>query len=1695
MDSDLDPNTFLQSVRELKEKRQKEDNERYEQLEAQIMQDRESRLARKLGGWRERDARREAPADAVPSAERERSLSPDKTPQSARASRSMTPSHASPVSATPPLSPPPRERTPFDRPPPSFAPSQREGRESPAPAERPLSPSKASPSAAMPSRSNTMSWQRRPTSSSRNRPLSALASENSAARSPHRTPEPRTEEREAREAKEPSRESIAESLASKDPTWFKQTADRGRSSPAYRTSRDEATQESAILRRQLPGMAREMPVDAPSGTTPRPESTHSTSPPRAGSVRGSSAWSSRPSSAVSTLEQRKSDTRSPLPFLDSQKFAAPASESASSAGAESTAPSRTMSNAQSRISMDRPPSPTKGMGGFVQSAMLKRNDSVNKRWSAQPGASLTRQDSTASIRSGIGSVRDGYSSMAASRSMPRLDTASGTESQSRPGSSHSTISNLALGQDSEARFAKPSLPAHSHSRSKSVASVREAHTVDPIPEGLASPPLSPSKRWSPTKASWLESALARPESPKPALQSNQPSWMAEISKAKQQRSSGESTLSQDNLDAAKAQDSANFGPNLLKRASLRDPTNSATSTRNVTPPTKTKPAALSVRSAVTETPLRGPEVEPELLRSKPEAHASNYVKRETADAVAEAETAKPLDTKPSALSSPFASPNPEAVQSPGFLSALSPKPLSVPTQKPKPEAPPKKDFRAGLKPRSDLSDIATKEEPEFRSMFGKLKKAQPERYVAPDELKGNILRGKAGLSLTAGPQKTERRDELKESLLQKKEEMKTKASDVKPEPKGSPAPASDLPEALRIKKQLGRSNSTLNVALPERQRRDVTPEALSLHKSLRGKPRALSPEKRSSVTQRPEADEPISYRNLLQKSSSTPNPSHEQLDAAPQKIESKPATSNKFADKFNPALAGLLARGPPSASSNPATPRSASPISYAARAPSSSTAAVEGPETGGELTHMTKNRAKGPKRRKPNAKSSERATASKARASDVAAPSATVDDVALNSLTPRTPVKPAPKSATVRAVSIHLSAKQQPEAEKPSTSTPTKPASSVPSSDTKSVFSDSTSSVKTPSKAKPLPAPRVLSSSIQQTPGKGDLPAPSVTPAATVESEHRASTVALSSADSADADKENASSVKSAASVWGRQTPRTVSQTRNKPIDLPTRKDEEAALRSAGLLSTPPARNPKPPTLGLGISQSSHNESPKRLGNGEFPSSPPTTGGLPPRPAKSSRIVSGALRDSSDIKDLLRVPGSERSKAGRGLAAFFGEVPVSTTQLQVDTQAIITSRPGDVGKVRTLRKAIQEISGDGKLSPLPAHEEHILYEDSMYVCTHVFGSAGGTKTVEVYLWAGCGVPESTIQDAQLVAKNIAKEAGAGQRSTALFVVDQTREPSLFFEALGGIVIVRRGSRGGSSLRPYMLCGRPHMGHIAFDEVDLSMSSLCSDFPYIIVCPTTLQEAKVYLWKGSASGADAVGSARLLGMDLSPAGNIIEVEEGKENEVLLDVLGHSGSGICKSPELWSRTKKTWDRSTARLFRLDPALPKQGATSLFTSFLGRRPSWTASGNSSPNRPQSSASNNGADTPVLIKEIAPFTQTDLEPEGCYVMDCGPTVIVLPGPLLAKQQNYSQAFTQALLFAHDYAILSASLEDRPAIPVASVALSGLPREAKMRFRRWDTMRGVWGAGGIMAGRNRDAEESTDLMDIRDALEVCCGY
>lgn len=49
------------------------------------------------------------------------------------------------------------------------------------------------------------------------------------------------------------------------------------------------------------------------------------------------------------------------------------------------------------------------------------------------------------------------------------------------------------------------------------------------------------------------------------------------------------------------------------------------------------------------------------------------------------------------------------------------------------------------------------------------------------------------------------------------------------------------------------------------------------------------------------------------------------------------------------------------------------------------------------------------------------------------------------------------------------------------------------------------------------------------------------------------------------------------------------------------------------------------------------------------------------------------------------------------------------------------------------------------------------------------------------------------------------------------------------------------------------------------------------------------------------------------------------------------------------------------------------------------------------------------------------------------------------------------SAEFVTAALFAQEYGILVASLQDRPFIPASSVVLGGLPKDAVASFRKWN--------------------------------------
>ncbi|KAK8157707.1 hypothetical protein IWX90DRAFT_376994 [Phyllosticta citrichinensis] len=373
----------------------------------------------------------------------------------------------------------------------------------------------------------------------------------------------------------------------------------------------------------------------------------------------------------------------------------------------------------------------------------------------------------------------------------------------------------------------------------------------------------------------------------------------------------------------------------------------------------------------------------------------------------------------------------------------------------------------------------------------------------------------------------------------------------------------------------------------------------------------------------------------------------------------------------------------------------------------------------------------------------------------------------------------------------------------------------------------------------------------------------------------------------------------------------------------------------------------------------------------------------------------------------------------------------------------------------------------------------------MYLCTHSFSLPNGSKTIEVYHWIGSQVPEPAVEDAQLFARKFARDAGG-----KLVMTRQGKETPYFFQALGGIVITRKGSRIDHS-KEYMLCGRQHLGHMAFDEVDLDLSNLCSGFPFLISSRTGLLAGKVFLWKGVGCNAEELGCARLIGMDLGLTPEIEEVDEGKESDAFLNLFpvpDGQPKKVPRSADHW-RLKARHEKYRVRLFRIDEKAQQAGSSFQVSSLwpaLMRRVSAQSTGSQNGQQSPTQEQNPGTSKPNMtaeVNEIAPFSQADIEAENIYVLDAFFEIYIIVGAL---SQSQCLAFSTALMFAHEYGILAASLDDRPFVPVSTVVLEGVPRDMKAVFRSWEDSQQPTAA--LMAGKPRRGR-SLRIVGLQAAL------
>ncbi|WDK16729.1 gelsolin [Colletotrichum graminicola] len=1461
-----------------------------------------------------------------------------------------------------------------------------------------------------------LSWQRRPNSQhsdrSKSRPLSVVAAENAARTSPNPTSDPSSATEQTF-----SREQISQALGSKDPAWFRQTADRASAaSAANRKTQVEdtdTTDMSSMRAHQLPGLSRSSSTDL------SPEHSSPTKENRLGS---------------------------PLSLSSAQRLDPPAEISPEN---DATAQQRmpVMSSGSGRASPTRPVSPTKGMGGFVQSAMMKRSDSV-KRWSVTSPPGLVRADSAASSR--VGEPRSRPQSMFVRDSTVTTSGSSHSRSRSRPASRPSSrpTSRHSNQEHQDETETTPKAPAAAPpSEAKPDAKEEEQEKL--------TPPSSPSKtvdarRWSPTKASWLETALNKPEAPKPKPPStpNQPAWMVELNKAKAQKAANSSVDLGRSGSVASNKHEVNIG-GLMRSTPMgsHEAKSSVSGLKGIYTPVNTHKTGGSVSSP---------------------------------------------GFRSSTIKSPTSENKPEETTAPVEIPKRSPITDSPAVAKVKPETPPKKDFRGGLKSRNVSGDGASPSDPvnELQSVFGNLRRTKTQNYVAPDELKSNISRGKAALNITGGPKPSERKDEFKEAILKKKEDFKAAQSQGRSVARTkSNASESPLPEALLKRHALSKSVSGRSAA--------TLPSAIEHRKSVSERSKSVSQDESSepmhlprSPLVKPPTDSSPGVHSPTELRSTTPTLQKEN-SAPPARLQGR-AAAGGLAGRFNPALAGLLARGPPLMAANGGRDTEKA---------GESSGATEPTTPGPQLTHMTKGRARGPKRKAPSSKGlsagppatesanepkpssagtspakeePSRATEEPKKSLEKEAPVSIQAQVAAQAAaknrpapfkpfgksaeapvekaveaSPEKPILPAteeepvskrrsrsptmklqsspikqfeekpieptaqptsPKKLDMKRVSMFFQEKNQetarpespgrestkvesprreePKMESPKREEPTRESpATTPSIKPKPVFekafspppqkTEEVSPVKTFGRPLPEPTPspakKSFSDKVEEplSPARTfGRPLPDPTPRSPMRSPVR------SPAPNDQMDSPHVAPLR----TFGRPLSRPSSpQKSNDRVDSePVVSVRDAAAMFGGsVVQSPPLETRSrfdTPASPVPRTSTPLGSSARPLPNPPKPTSPTTSVSPVRSPSKSSSDVSTLLDD------------------------FFG-TQRPQREYRLDTAQVLMNKPC-VREIQSQGARLFQITGDGKKIPVSAHNERILFEGEMYICANVFTNEVGKRETEVCFWIGDEVSDATVEDAALFVSREARSLGG-----KLIKMRQGRETPEFIMALGGMIIIRRGTNAKyDSLAPSMLCGRRMLGQVVFDEVDFSSTSLCSGFPFLIT-----QSGKCYLWKGRGSDVDELSCARLIGMDLSLMGELLEIDDGSEPDTFWAIFNDGTKP--HSADHW-RLKPNYDKYCQRLFRSDASAAQQ-----------------------------------------VYEISPFTQADLDPSGIYVLDAFFEMYIIVGKMAQSQYG---SFRNALEFAQEYAILASGMEDRPFIPVSTVVLEGIPKDLKSVFRKW---------------------------------------
>lgn len=1417
---------------------------------------------------------------------------------------------------------------------------------------------------------------------------------------------------------EPSRKDIAASLAQKDPTWFRQTQDRGLKSAAYRKNQVEDSPTPAVTSRtmQLPGMASQRePSKSP---TPETRAARTASPAQG---RDQAEFDRYKRGSTPDIAALRKSMIVPPSQLQPTSQDSPNTRPLSMISTSNTDVSLGLDRSFSILSSDRPASPTKGLGGFVESAMMKRSDSV-KRWSVKADTGLRRGDSVAGGRQTAplhnrGLSRDINIARDASPSSPLTSSRQETDQiqvVSQDIELGSLKNNAKQGKDisqhrgNSVDVVSPDveIPERTSARSQTP---QDDSTLARSPSKTMDP-----RRWSPTKSTWLESALqSKPDPPKlQPLKEDQPKWKVDLQRSKSRASRDVSPdkageRDENSLNIWNASSPVEEHSKTSNELSSRPPPAKQQRERHVS---GSKPDNLKMLNTKTPEKLISPE-EPSAAKS-----STNH--------------SKPVVTAT------------EAKENDKDVPTVAKDERKPPVVKPKPQTPPKTDFRATLKSRPPTSTSSTDAEPEFKAMFGKLKRATTQNYVAPDELKTNILSGKAALNASAGPQKAKPVDDFKESLLAKKEEMKTSGNKFGSNAELQNKQVPPLPEALARRKTLSKASApnlrtitsppisakpelqqvasgrgTENLAkstpvenITSAEPKDESAKSPFLKSEVPSKPPPLSQRKpsdstpKTNVLERSFSEETlpkqrgINARSEL-KTRTTPLPDNNtstnpKMEPVVKSLSSpSPSVTNdgglhagsKLASRLNPNLAAMLSR-----SNSPKPMPSTTVVSEQISSSNAltKTRSTTQDDNTDSLTHMTKGRAKGPKRRAPKADAHTtevaRLPAAKFRPTNIPGDirSNTARQVDLKKPDSNIAAMPSPKTSISEAKPT-VKPKQSTTIPAPQPRDSNAKAQGV--KDSENEMSRTGSVRQKPAIASKSPELRRVSNSqnVEQRSSSSPKTSLSTSPKASPTPPPKPNLQEAFTTPSK-------SLATSKVLVVKEVSPKVMGSNQNATDKL---KDKAAV-----------APSPKPSKLqGLGLGVQTPSPAAKAIAKPQI---------LTPPPEHSAS--NGNKVSLQHIKDKIE--------------DYVGVLDKGQTKADFDAQQFLVSAKDGPAKVKRQQYTVHEISGAGKKDAMPPQQEHILYEESMYLITHNFVNSTNTNASEVYLWCGDRISDAAVEDAQLFCRREARE-----HNTKLEVVKQGKESSNLIEALGGILITRRSK--SSSF--YMLCGRRHLGQIVFDEVDMDPSNLCPGFVYLI----SAQFGKLYLWKGKGASADEIGSAKLIGMDLGLTGEIEEIDEGAESNDFWQCL-NAGKPAHWSTD-WHQRANTNGYPTV-LYRIEHERP---------GVLGSL--WALKRATSPAK--------GQPPKAMCQKVEPFSQHDLEAASIHVLDSYRNLYAL---INNQCMSKGSELVTTMYLVQDFAMLSPSIQDRPLLPRCYVVIGEPTPDVKACFRKWNVVDGYTLAG-----------------------------